>query len=311
MNGYAEPLLIDALAHLAPAWRLTLFAIVGIVAGLVIDVVVRRVPVAIERAWQAELLAANAADAATHGASHGMGIGATAPAQTHMQAHAQDRASTYRSDRRRDEPVGYDSTLSLPTTASLPSIDVIPVQAPRRWLIGIVTMLLSVVVTWRFGPTWQSLGALGLAWTLIALAFIDFDTQLLPDVLTLPLLWAGLLCNLGHWFAALPSAVIGAVAGYLSLWLMFQLHRLWRGQEGMGFGDFKLFAALGAWFGWTALVQILTIACLLALVVAGGAWLAGRLRREQPFPFGPFLAIAGLVTLLGGNGLMIWIGGTP
>lgn len=171
--------------------------------------------------------------------------------------------------------------------------------------------MLSVAVAWRLGPTWQSLGALGLVWTLIALAYIDHDTQLLPDILTLPLLWAGLLCNLGHWFATLPAAVIGAAAGYLSLWALYWVYWWLRRREGMGFGDFKLYAALGAWFGWTALLQILLLACLLAIVIAGSAWLIGRLRSDQMFPFGAFLAAAGIATLFGGNGLMIWIGGTP
>ncbi|VVE45150.1 prepilin peptidase [Pandoraea anhela] len=283
LDGYAELLLVDWLAQLAPHWRLTLFAVIGVLAGLFLDVVVRRVPAAIERAWLEELQAAETPEAA-------------APV----------------------EPTLHTTPLALAPAAQLSSVaaterpmtfaDAAP---PRRLQLALLTGVLSAAVSWRFGPTWQSLGALGLVWTLIALAYIDHDTQLLPDILTLPLLWAGLLCNLGHWFAALPDAVIGAAAGYTSLWAMYWAYWWIRRREGMGFGDFKLYAALGAWFGWTALPQILLVACVLAIVVAGSGWLMGRLRGDQMFPFGAFLAAAGIVTLFGGDGLMLWIGGTP
>ncbi|ALS66771.1 prepilin peptidase [Pandoraea apista] len=280
MNGYAELLLVDWLAQLEPHWRLLLFAVLGVVAGLGLDVVVRRVPVAVEQAWLEEMQAAEATDASPlHSASH------QAPPPSAAIARVGSLASSH-----------------------IPLLDAAP---SRRWQLSLLSGVLSVAVGWRFGPTWQSIGALGLVWTLLALAYIDYDTQLLPDILTLPLLWAGLLCNLGHWFAALPAAVIGAAAGYMSLWALYWVYWWLRRREGMGFGDFKLYAALGAWFGWTALVQILTLACLLAIIVAGTAWIAGRLRSDQMFPFGAFLAAAGIATLFGGNGLMIWIGGTP
>lgn len=288
MNGYAEPLLIDFLAELAPHWRFALFAAVGVVAGLLLDIAIRRVPVAVERAWLAE--SANAATSVTSVTS------VTARASVVSTDH--DPAGV---------PLASITALSAERFQAVPFPDAAPT---RRWQLSLLTALLSVAVAWRFGPTWQSVGALGLVWTLITLAYIDFDTQLLPDILTLPLLWAGLLCNLGHWFAALPAAVIGAAAGYLSLWLLYWVYWLLRRREGMGFGDFKLYAALGAWLGWAALLQIMTLACLLAIVVAGSAWLAGRLRHDQMFPFGAFLAAAGIATLFGGNELMMWIGGT-
>ncbi|VVD75852.1 prepilin peptidase [Pandoraea soli] len=280
MNGYAELLQVDWLAQLEPHWRFALFAAVGVVAGLGLDAVVRRVPAAIERAWMEEMQAVDTTNASA----------------LHAPFHQATLPST---------------SMALTAPLAPPTAPLADAAVPRRWQLSLLSGALSVAVAWRFGPTWQSLGALGLVWTLIALAYIDHDTQLLPDILTLPLLWAGLLCNLGHWFAALPAAVVGAATGYLSLWALYWVYWWLRRREGMGFGDFKLYAALGAWFGWTALLQILMIACLLAVVIAGTAWLTGRLRSDQMFPFGAFLAAAGIATLFGGNGLMIWIGGTP
>lgn len=281
INGYAELLLVDWLAQLAPHWRLALFALTGGLAGLGLDVVVRRVPAAIERAWLEELQAADTAE------------------NTPLPAASPQSSLTSQTSVTSLAGIG---AVNLPAT----SADATP---SRRWQLALLTGVLSVAVSWRFGPTWQSLGALGLVWTLVTLAYIDHDTQLLPDMLTLPLLWAGLLVNLGHWFSALPAAVIGAAAGYMSLWVLYWVYWWVRRREGMGFGDFKLYAALGAWFGWTALPQILLIACVLAIVIAGSAWLTGRLRGDQMFPFGAFLAAAGIVTLFGGDGLMLWIGG--
>ncbi|AKM30136.1 hypothetical protein AB870_08480 [Pandoraea faecigallinarum] len=297
LDGYAELLLVDWLAQLAPHWRLAIFAVAGVVGGLLLDVVVRRVPAAIERAWLEELQATETPEGVAPGSLSGTSASsASLLTGLHARATAPVLASSAK-----DSGVG---ATELPTALT-------EAPPPRRWRLALLTGALSAAISWRFGPTWQSIGALGLVWTLVALAYIDHDTQLLPDILTLPLLWAGLLCNLGHWFAALPSAVIGAAAGYTSLWAMYWVYWWIRRREGMGFGDFKLFAALGAWFGWTALPQILLVACVLAIVFAGSAWVMGRLRSDQMFPFGAFLAVAGVVTLFGGDGLMLWIGGTP
>ncbi|MFJ2994694.1 prepilin peptidase [Pandoraea sp. NPDC087047] len=296
IDGYAELLLVDALAQLAPHWRLALFAALGLLAGLIIDVVVRRVPAAIERAWLEELHAADAGDTTS--------VHTASPQSAHASATPLMSSTPLTSATGMPGGVGGVGGVELPATLA-------DATSSRRWQLALLCGVLSVAISWRFGPTWQSIGALGLVWTLIALAYIDHDTQLLPDMLTLPLLWAGLLVNLGHWFAALPAAVIGAAAGYMSLWALYWVYWWVRRREGMGFGDFKLYAALGAWFGWTALPQILLIACVLAIVVAGSAWLMGRLRGDQMFPFGAFLAAAGIVTLFGGDGLMLWIGGTP
>jgi leader peptidase (prepilin peptidase)/N-methyltransferase len=175
--------------------------------------------------------------------------------------------------------------------------------SPRYPLVEAFTGLLSAYLAWRFGPTWQTAGALCLAWALIALTFIDFDTQLLPDSITLPLLWLGLLFNLIGGFTDLKSAVIGAMAGYLSLWSVYWLFKLATGKEGMGYGDFKLLAALGGWLGWQMLPAIILLSSLVGAVVGIALILLARHGRNVPIPFGPYLAAAGVIALLWGRPL--------
>jgi len=180
---------------------------------------------------------------------------------------------------------------------------------PARYpVVELATGLLSAVAIWRFGATWAGLGALLLSFTLIALTFIDLDTQLLPDSMTMPLLWLGLLFNLWGVYVPLSEAVIGAMAGYLSLWSVYWLFRLVTGKEGMGYGDFKLLAALGAWFGWTALPAIILLASVVGSVVGVSLILFARHKREVPIPFGPYLAGAGLLALYFGAPLTALIG---
>jgi len=176
--------------------------------------------------------------------------------------------------------------------------------------IELLTCALFAACAWRFGATPLALCAMGLAATLVALAWIDFESTLLPDALTQPLLWAGLLVNLFDAYASVQMAVAGAVAGYVFLWVIFHLFRLLTGREGMGYGDFKLLAALGAWFGLEALPTLLLGASLLGVLIGGALTLSGRARRGQPLPFGPYLALAGIVTLLAGGqqGLWEWLG---
>jgi leader peptidase (prepilin peptidase)/N-methyltransferase len=174
----------------------------------------------------------------------------------------------------------------------------------RYPLVEIATALLSLLVFLMLGPTLQMLAALGFCWALIALTMIDFDTQLLPDDITLPLMWAGLLLNVQGLFVPLPAAVIGAAAGYLSLWSVYWLFRLATGKEGMGYGDFKLMAALGAWLGWVMLPLILLLSSVAGCIVGIG-YLVVR-RQSAPFAFGPYIAIAGIIALLWGNSLLRW-----
>ena len=167
--------------------------------------------------------------------------------------------------------------------------------------IELITGVLSACIAWHFGPSVQTAGALLLLWSLIALAAIDFDTQLLPDSITLPLLWLGLLFNLFGTFTTLPAAVIGAMAGYLSLWSIFWLFKLATGKEGMGYGDFKLLAALGAWLGWSMLPTIILLSSLVGAIVGISLIVVTRRGRNIPIPFGPYLAAAGLIALLWGT----------
>ena len=176
--------------------------------------------------------------------------------------------------------------------------------SPRYPLVELLTALASLAVALKFGFTFEAVAALGFTWTLVALCGIDFRTQLLPDQLTLSLLWAGLLLSLHPLFVSPPQAILGAALGYLSLWTVFWLFRLATGKEGMGYGDFKLLAALGAWLGATALLPIVLIASLSGAII-GGIYLALRHGGEsKPFAFGPYLAIAGWIQLMAGDWLL-------
>jgi len=174
----------------------------------------------------------------------------------------------------------------------------------RYPIIELSTALLSVLTAYYFGIQWFTLAALVLVWALIALSMIDFDTQLLPDNITLPLLWLGLLMSLLH-ISNIPlkDSVIGAMAGYMSLWSVYQLFKLITGKEGMGFGDFKLLAVLGAWLGWQALPLILFLSALVGAVVGISLILFLGRDKNIPIPFGPYLAAAGFISLLWGDNI--------
>ncbi len=168
-------------------------------------------------------------------------------------------------------------------------------------LVEAFTALLSGIVVWQLGPGWPAVAGLVLTWVLIALAFIDADHQILPDDMTLPLIWAGLALNINGLYTDLTSALIGAIAGYLSLWLVYHVFRLLTGKEGMGYGDFKLLAALGAWLGWQALPIIILLSSLVGAVFGIVLILFHRHGRGTPIPFGPYLASAGWLALLWGH----------
>lgn len=170
----------------------------------------------------------------------------------------------------------------------------------RYPLVELLTGALSALLIWHFGSGWTGLATLVFAWLLIAMTFIDADTQMLPDDLTFPLLWAGLLVNINGTFVPLQDAVIGAAAGYLALWAVYWAFKLATGKEGMGYGDFKLLAALGAWLGWTMLPTIILLSSLVGAVVGIGLIVFARRGRDKPIPFGPYLAAAGLIALLYG-----------
>ena len=174
----------------------------------------------------------------------------------------------------------------------------ISIQYP---LIETVTAIMSVVVAWKYGVTFQTFGALLFTWTLIALTMIDVQKQLLPDNLTLPLLWLGMIFALFQTYTSLQASVIGAIAGYLVLWTVFHLFKLVTGKEGMGFGDFKLLAAMGAWMGWAMLPQIILVSSVVGAIAGSIMLVTGKTRSQQPIPFGPYLAAAGWIALLWGQ----------
>ena len=168
-------------------------------------------------------------------------------------------------------------------------------------LVELLTAVLSAAVALKFGASIQLIFALFFTWALISLAMIDFHTTLLPDSITLPLLWSGLLISLVPVFVAAPDAIVGAAAGYLILWIVFQTFKLVTGKEGMGFGDFKLLAALGAWLGWAMLPLIILLSSLTGAIIGIMIMVLSRHQRSQPIAFGPYLAIAGWIALMWGN----------
>jgi leader peptidase (prepilin peptidase)/N-methyltransferase len=181
--------------------------------------------------------------------------------------------------------------------------------SPRYPLVEIFTAVLFALVGARFGPQPVVLLWCGFAAVLVALAGIDWDTTLLPDGLTLPLLWAGLVASAMGWTLPLPDAIWGAVAGYLSLWSVYWLFKLTTGKEGMGFGDFKLLAAVGAWLGWKMLLPVILAASIIGAAVGIGMKLSAALREGRYVPFGPFLAGAALVVMLAGQARVLnWLG---
>ena len=172
----------------------------------------------------------------------------------------------------------------------------------RYLAVELLTAIVFALAAWQFGAGLTGLAAMACCAFLIALGFIDAETMLLPDDLTLPLLWLGLLVNLNHRIVPLQDAVLGAVLGYIALWLIFWIFKLATGKEGLGYGDFKLMAALGAWLGWQALPLVLLLASALGAVLGLALMGLGRHQRGQAIPFGPCLATAGMLTLLMGHG---------
>jgi leader peptidase (prepilin peptidase)/N-methyltransferase len=176
----------------------------------------------------------------------------------------------------------------------------------RYPLVEILTAALTVMTALHFGFNWQALFAVLLTWSLIALSFIDFDKQLLPDSITLPFLWLGLLLSLFDVYTDSHASIIGAAAGYLSLWSIYHLFRLLTGKEGMGYGDFKLFALFGAWLGWQSLPLIILLSSAVGAIIGVSLILLRGRDRSIPIPFGPYLAIAGWIALLWGEQLTAW-----
>ncbi|WMB72639.1 A24 family peptidase [Shewanella oncorhynchi] len=180
-----------------------------------------------------------------------------------------------------------------------------PISA-RYPIIEFITGLLVATLAWHFGPSWQFVFASILTFVLVALTGIDLDEMLLPDQMTLPLLWLGLIINLNHTFASPTDAVIGAAAGYLSLWSIFWLFKILTGKEGMGYGDFKLLAVFGAWLGWQMLPLVILLSSLVGALVGITMIVSKRLKQGNSIPFGPYIAAAGWIALLFGQQIVDW-----
>ncbi len=260
-------------------------AVLGLIVGSFLNVVVHRLPIMMERDWQCQCAELRGEEPPVH------------------------EALTLAVPRSRCPACGH----SITALENIPVISWLILRgkcsachaaiSPRYPLIEALSGLLCAFAAAHFGYGWAAAGALLLIWSLLALSFIDFDKQLLPDSITLPLLWAGLLFNLFGIYTDLQSAVIGAIAGYLALWSVYWGFKLATGKEGMGYGDFKLLAALGAWFGW----QILPLTILLSSLVGAVAGIAlivlARHGRNVPIPFGPYLAASGMLALFWGREL--------
>jgi len=276
----------DALA-LLPHGVLMAFAIAfGLAVGSFLNVVVHRLPIMLERAWRAEAADATGQLFADDGLPARYNLWLPRSACPHC-GHVL----------RAWENIPVVSWLALRGRCSQCHARV-SVRYPLIELAGAACAVGALLV---FGPSAQAVAAFGLCAALIATSAIDLEHQLLPDSLTLPLLWAGLVVNLAGTFATLHDAVIGAIAGYLALWCVYWVFRLLRGIEGMGYGDFKLLAAIGAWLGWAALPQIVVIAAVGGAVVGLVATWSGKRRFDEPLPFGPYLAAGALITLFAGT----------
>ncbi|BEE00721.1 prepilin peptidase [Aeromonas dhakensis] len=283
-------LLITDVFHSLPWLYFSLVFLFSLMIGSFLNVVIHRLPIMLEREWQAEYL------------------------------------SYFNPETQLQQEERYN--LMVPRSAcphcghAITAMENIPLlswlwlkgrcrecQAPisaRYPLVELLTALLSLVVAATFAPGWGLLAALLLTWVLVALTFIDLDKMLLPDQLTLPLLWGGLLFNLTGGFVPLADAVIGAMAGYLVLWSLYWAFKLLTGKEGMGYGDFKLLAALGAWLGWQALPIVLLLSSLVGAIIGISLILLRNHHQGKPIPFGPYLAIAGWIALLWGDTITRW-----
>jgi leader peptidase (prepilin peptidase)/N-methyltransferase len=260
----------------------------GLLIGSFLNVVIHRLPRMMEREW-----AAQCAELQGKEAEEGERFNLAVPA-SHCP-HCRHRITVL-------ENIPVISYLALRGRCSGCGATI----SPRYPIVEALAGLTAAGAAHAFGPTWAALGAALLVWTLIALTFIDLDTQLLPDDLTLPLLWLGLLFNLFGVFTDLASAVIGAMAGYLSLWSVYWLFKLIRGKEGMGYGDFKLLGAIGAWLGWQILPIVILFSSLVGAIVAVSMLALRGGDHNRPIPFGPYLAAAGLLALFWGRPLMKW-----
>jgi len=273
-----------------PAVAIAMAGLLGLIVGSFLNVVILRLPVVLEYRWRLEA-AEILGDAADVGPAP---PGLVAERSCCPQCQAQIKA-------RDNIPVLSYLLLRGRCRACGARI------SPQYPMVELITAIATALCMWRFGFGFEALAAIGLTWCLIALAGIDVRTQLLPDGLTLPLLWSGLLLALLPLFVTADQAIVGAAIGYLSLWSVYWLFKLLTGKEGMGYGDFKLLGALGAWFGVGAILPIILLSSVVGALV-GGTLMALRGQDSQvPMPFGPFIAAAGFVYLIFAPQIGAWL----
>ncbi len=269
----------------SPTFLLLTVGLIGLMVGSFLNVVIYRLPIMMERGWRRECLEF-----------------------LEQESHSEEAEKF---------TLSYPHSSCPKCNAPITALQNIPILSylflrgkctncktgisARYPIIEAVSALLSMSVAAHFGYGLETVAALILTWCLICLTMIDYDTQLLPDSITLPLIWGGLFLSLGNLFVDSHTSIIGAIAGYLSLWSVYHIFRIVTGKEGMGFGDFKLLAVLGAWLGWQMLPIIIILSSLVGAIVGSLLLITQKQQRGTPIPFGPFLAAAGWITLLWGN----------
>lgn len=282
------------------AWLAFIF-LLGLLIGSFLNVVIHRVPIMLERDWksQAEQILNGQSDAPLNAAT-------PTNAETYNLVVPRSACPKCAAPIKAWQNIPVISWLALRGKCANCSAPI----SVRYPIIELFTGVLSAAVAWKFGVHWYTAAALFFTWMLIAMSGIDFDTTLLPDNMTLPLLWVGLLLSIAGTDAAIglpvdmKSSIIGAAAGYLSLWGVYHLFKLLTGKEGMGYGDFKLFGALGAWLGWQSLPLIILLSACTGAVVGITLIIVRGRDRNIPIPFGPYLAAAGWIAMMWGDELI-------
>ena len=266
-----------------PFALLCIALIFGLLIGSFLNVVVHRLPIIMERDWQTQ-------------ARDILDLPQPETLQTYNLSAPRSRCPNCQHEITAWENIPVISYLFLKGKCSACHQSI----SARYPSVELMTAVMTAAVIYKFGPSLAGLAACLLTWALIALALIDFDTKFLPDSITLPFLWLGLIVNTVGIITLFPNAFWGAIAGYLSLWFIYQAFKLVTGKEGMGFGDFKLLALLGAWLGWQMLPLIIILSSLTGAVIGSTLIALGR-DRAKAIPFGPFLAIAGWLALMFGE----------
>ena len=269
-----------------PVATVAIVIVIGLLVGSFLNVVIYRLPVMMEREWKSECKLILDPDSPDE-----------EPAEPFNLAFPNSHCPNCDAPIRAWQNIPVISYVLLRGQCANCKVSIYA----RYPIIEAVTALMSAVIAWQLGASLEMLAALFFTWSLIALTMIDADHKLLPDQITLPLLWAGLLLNSFSLFVPLYDAVWGAIGGYLSLWSVYWLFKILTGKDGMGYGDFKLLAALGAWLGWQSLLVIILLSSLVGAIVGSIILLANKQGRNTAIPFGPYLAAAGWIAFLWGD----------